>query len=122
MLNKWKERMMSGRLMDPVTTADIIPFPGTRQTSAVTPVVAAVGDNERLNRALATLAGALADQSAALSAWRSALSDLHDSAAALGQTMGSYRDRLDQAGSSAAALRTEAGRLARWADRSRPTA
>ena len=113
---------MSGRLMDPLTTADIIPFPGSRQTAAAVPIAVPMGENERLNHALAALAGALADQSAALSAWRSALSDLHDSAAALGQTMGSYRDRLDQAGSSAAALRSEARRLARWADKALPTA
>lgn len=89
------------------SNAEIIPFPVRR--------IEQVG-RERLERSLARLQMAAAEQAAAVSAWRDQLARLHDGVGALGHSFGEYNARLGEAKQGIDALNAEARRLESWAD------
>jgi hypothetical protein len=90
-------------------TAQIIPFPLRR------PPVQRDG-NERLQRALAALEVAIADQRVAVAAWRSALVDLGKVVSGLGDGLQRYRGSIDGLAVRVDALRAQAVQLDRTAD------
>jgi ABC-type transporter Mla subunit MlaD len=96
-------------------TAQIIPFPLRRR-----PVQ---GDgHERLERALATLDTAIANQRAAVAAWRCALADLSRVVTGLGDGLQRYRGNLDGLAVRVDALRAQAVQLERTAETARAAA
>jgi hypothetical protein len=107
---------------DPVMqTAEVIPFPMRPTVQALpvqTPVVQAIEllPHERLARALETLNAALAEQRAAIAAWRGALEELKTSAAGLGESLQRYRTSLGTLGDGVSALHTQTAVLRDWAD------
>ena len=90
-------------------TAQIIPFPLGR------PPVQRDG-NERLQRAIAALEAAIANQRIAVAAWRSALADLSRVVSSLGDGLQRYRDSLDGLSVRVDSLRAQAVQLERTAD------
>lgn len=93
-------------------TAQIIPFPLRR------PPVQGDG-NDRLQRALATLDTAIANQRIAVAAWRCALADLSKVVAGLGDGLQRYRGNLDGLAVRVDALRAQAVQLERTAQTAR---
>lgn len=100
----------------PVHTAQVIPFP---RRAAAPP--ASLSSQERLSRALEALNAAIAEQRAAVVAWRGALAQLKASAGGLGQSLETYRGSLQSLGKGVDALQTQAKLLRGWADRPLPT-
>jgi hypothetical protein len=96
-------------------TAQIIPFP-LRQR----PVQR--DGAERLQRALATLDVAIANQRVAVAAWRSALADLSKVVSGLGDGLQRYRGNLDGLAVRVDALRAQAVQLERTAETARAAA
>lgn len=102
---------------DPAT-AEIIPFP----PRTIAPVQAAptspgpTGAEARLSRALIELNNAVIAQRAAMTAWKSALSDLRTVTGRLGNSLRDYHDNLGQLDQRVATLRTETVKLEAWAD------
>lgn len=93
------------------TAGAVIPFPVRPRAK-----VGLAPEQERLARALQSLSAALAEQHAALKAWRSALADLKASTASLDDSMQRYRTNLRSLGSSVSALRDKARSVEQWAD------
>jgi len=73
-------------------------------------------EQERLSHALESLNAALAEQRAALKAWRGAMSELKASTTALEDSLQRYRGNLRSLGSSVSALHHKARSLEAWAD------
>ena len=93
-------------------TAQIIPFPLRR------PPVQRDG-NERLQRAIAALDVAIANQRVAVAARRSALADLSRVVSGLGDGLQRYRGSLDGLAVRVDSLRAQAVHLERTADTAR---
>ncbi len=93
--------------MSDISTAQIIPFPMQRMEQ--------VG-RERLDRSLARLQAATAEQEVAVAAWRAQLDHLRGRVGALGESFQDYQARLGAAKQGVDALNAEARRLERWAD------
>ena len=93
-------------------TAQIIPFPLRR------PPVKRDG-NERLQRALAALDAAIANQRVAVAAWRCALADLNKVVSGLGDGLQRYRGSLDGLAVRVDSLRAQAVQLERTAETAR---
>ena len=104
-----------------VKTGTVIPFP-TRSTPAPAtrriPMISAgqSPEQERPQRALGSLNAALADQRAALKAWRSAMGELKESTTALEDSLQRYRGNLRSLSNSVSSLREKARSLENWAD------
>jgi hypothetical protein len=90
-------------------TASIIPFPARPKPAELAP-------QERLVRALASLNAALADQRAAVTAWREVLGELKTSTNGLQNSLKDYRTNLQTLGNSVSALGAKARALEEWAD------
>ena len=90
-------------------SAAIIPFPRPKAAEEANGPV-------RLQRAFATLERALAEQRAAVAAWRESLGDLRGSVQGLSQSLGTYQARLDGLAEGVDGLNREARRLEAWAD------
>ena len=90
-------------------TAQIIPFPLRRPP-------AQRDKNERLQRSLAALEVAIANQRVAVAAWRSALADLSKVVSGLGDGLQRYRGSLDGLSVRVDSLRAQAVQLERTAD------
>lgn len=103
----------TGPAPDALATAVIIPFP-TRPVAK--PAAVPDPDGDRLARALAALNAALADQRAALTAWRSVLGELKTSTSTLEDSLQRYRGNLRSLGTSVSALREKSKALEQWAD------
>lgn len=97
----------------PLHEAQIIPF----RARPAAPPAAATPDHDRLVRALQSLNAALADQKAALAAWRAVLGDLKTTTTGLDQSLQRYRSSLGNLGNSVNGLRDQARTLEQWADR-----
>jgi hypothetical protein len=95
-------------------TADIIPFPARPIPAEPTPVEPT--PEARLARALASLNAALADQRAAVAAWREVLAELKATTIGLQGSLQRYRANLLTLGDSVSALHTKAQSLEQWAD------
>ena len=95
-------------------TAAIIPFPMPAKAEVPRP-------EDRLSRALQALNDALAEQQAALTAWRSALGDLKTSTASLDGSLQRYRNNLGSLSTSVSSLQTQARALEQWADNAATT-
>ena len=96
-------------------TAQIIPFPLRRPP-------AQRDKNERLQRSLAALEVAIANQRVAVAAWRSALADLSKVVSGLGDGLQRYRGSLDGLAVRVDALRAQAVQLDSIADGARADA
>ena len=94
--------------------ATIIPFP-VRKRAAPVPGVPAAAD-DRLARALANLNAALAEQRAAVTAWRSVMGELKASTSGLQDSLQRYSANLGTLGESVSTLRDRARSLEHWAD------
>ena len=90
-------------------TAQIIPFPLGRPP-------AQRDGNERLQRAIAALEAAIANQRVAVAAWRSALADLSRVVSGLGDGLQRYRGSLDGLSVRVDSLRAQAVQLEHTAD------
>jgi glycine/D-amino acid oxidase-like deaminating enzyme len=90
-------------------SASIIPFP-------VRPKPVAPKPEERLTRALESLNAAMADQRAAVAAWRDVLGQLKATTANLDDSLQRYRSNLRSLGTSVSALHAKARSLEQWAD------
>ena len=88
-------------------SADIIPFPVRRAADA---------DPGRLDRALASLNAALAEQQAAMGRWCDSLAALRLSSNRLGDSLSRYDASLASLESNVLALNAQARALERWAD------
>jgi len=91
------------------STATVIPFPVRPAADTVQRTAAA--ENDRLRLALAALQAALADQRAALRAWRLAMGELKYSTAALDASLQRYRNNLKTLGTRVAGLGKQAEAL-----------
>lgn len=89
------------------STAEIIPFPARRMEK--------VG-RERLDRSLARLQAALAEQAVAVAAWRTELDRLRVGVGTLGRSFSDYNTRLGATKQGVDAVNAEARRLESWAD------
>ncbi len=98
----------------PIQTADIIPFPIRNKVAQPAP-------EQRLVRALGSLNAAMADQQAAVSAWRDVLAELKATTTGLDDSLHRYRASLRTLGSSVSTLRTQARSLEAWADKAAAT-
>ncbi len=96
-------------MSDTFPTAQIIPFP---QRS---PAASQEGQ-ERLRRALAGLESAVAEQSAAIAAWRSSLAELGTVVSGLNNSLQRYRGSLDTLDTRVSALHGQAVQLEGIAD------
>ena len=90
-------------------SAVVIPFPAARK--------AAPDPQMRLARALESLEAALANQRAAIAAWRDVLKDLKSTTANLDASLQGYRNSLRSLGGSVSALQAKARTLEEWADK-----
>jgi ABC-type transporter Mla subunit MlaD len=102
-------------------TATVIPFPQRQAATPTTrriPLIAAPprSEQERLSRALESLNAALAEQRAALKAWRGAMSELKASTTALEDGLQRYRGNLRSLSNSVTTLHQKARSLESWAD------
>jgi len=95
--------------MQAARTADIIVFPPRR--------MAANGQNDRLSTALTALDIALAEQRAAVAAWRESLTELRGVMSGLGTGLADYQDRLTGLGAQVTALNSDAQAMENWADK-----
>jgi ABC-type transporter Mla subunit MlaD len=89
-------------------TADIIPFPSRK--------AAENSDSDRLTTALSALDIALAEQRAAIAAWRESLTELRGVMGNLGTGLTEYRDSLTNLGGKVQSLRSDAAAMEEWAD------
>jgi len=89
-------------------TAEIIPFP---QRNALEN-----NDNDRLANALTALDIAVAEQRAAVSAWRESLTELRGVVSGLGAGLTDYQASLARLGAQVAALNSDARAMEDWAD------
>ena len=89
-------------------TAAIIPFPQRLRPAAPVP-------EQRLVRALDTLETAMAEQRAAIVAWRDALGTLRTSTAGLDESLKRYRNSLRTLANSVSAMRVQTRALEAWA-------
>jgi septal ring factor EnvC (AmiA/AmiB activator) len=104
-----REPVMSEQL-----SATIIAFP---RMKAAPPLPDAAADPQmRLQRALASLEQALAEQRTAVARWQQSLGTLKTSVRGLGQSLETYRDRLGGLGEGVDALNRQARQLEGWAD------
>ncbi len=94
--------------MQAARTADIIPFPLRR--------MAENGQNDRLATALTALDIALAEQRAAVAAWRESLTELRGVMGGLGARLADYQDSLTQLGTKVDSLNSDARAMEDWAD------
>nr|WP_294516136.1 hypothetical protein [uncultured Rhodopila sp.] len=100
----------------PKTTArgaTIIRFPA-RKPAAAAPAATPIDD--RLTVSLTNLTAALAEQRAAVSAWRTVLGELKTTTAGLHDSLRTYNASLDALGNGVAAVRDRARALEQWAD------
>jgi chromosome segregation ATPase len=88
------------------STADIIPLSYQNRPPS----------REPLDRSLARLKTALAEQSAAIAAWRSQLERLRVGLGALGRSLDEHNARLGTAKQGVTELNAQARRLEAWAD------
>jgi hypothetical protein len=93
----------------PFPTADIIPFPTRSKPGDPHP-------GDRLARALESLNTAMAEQKAAVAAWREALGALQASTGGLGESLQRYQTSLGTLGGNVNALHDRAVTLEQWAD------
>lgn len=91
-------------------SAIVIPFPKSRREPECD------AGQMRLQRALAGLDEAIADQRAAVAAWRGALAELGSTVAGLGNSLKRYRGGLDVLNDRVAGLRAQAVQLEQTAD------
>ena len=91
--------------------AIIIPF---RRPEA--PALHDTAGQQRLAQALAALDEALAAQREAVAAWRQSLGELRGSVTGLGQSLDTYRARLQEVAQDVACVNQQAGKLEAWAD------
>ncbi len=89
--------------------ADIIPFPVRAQPPEAQPA-------DRLARALESLNTAMAEQKAALAAWRGALVELQTTTSGLGESLQRYQTSLGTLSGNVNALHDKAVSLEQWAD------
>ena len=94
--------------MQAARTADIIPFP-PRKT-------AEDSQNDRLTNALTALEVALAEQRAAVAAWRQSLTELRGVVGGLGAGLSEYPNSLTRLGSQVESLNADARAMEDWAD------
>ncbi len=94
--------------MQAARTADIIPFP-PRKT-------AEDSQNDRLTNALTALEVALAEQRAAVAAWRQSLTELRGVVGGLGAGLSEYQNSLTRLGSQVESLNADARAMEDWAD------
>jgi chromosome segregation ATPase len=106
-------------------SATVIPFPQRPATPATRhiPLVGATprseqarSEQDRLTRALESLNEALAEQRAALKAWRGAMTELKASTTALENGLQRYRGNLRSLSNSVTTLHKKARSLESWAD------
>jgi hypothetical protein len=95
--------------MSEQVTATIIPFPRMKAGAEADP-------QARLQRALAALDLAVAEQRAAVAKWRASLGELRGSVHGLGQSIGDYHARLGTLADDVMALNRQARRMEAWAD------
>jgi uncharacterized coiled-coil protein SlyX len=95
-------------------SATIIAFPRTKIAPA--PLRPAADSQVRLQRALASLEQALAEQRAAVAAWQQSLAALRSSVQRLGKSLETYRDRLGGLADGVDGVNRDARRLEAWAD------
>jgi hypothetical protein len=101
-----------------VRGAEILPFPvRAAPKPAVAPNPGLTPEQARLAKALDALNAALADQRAALAAWRGVLGELKASTAGLESSLHRYRGSLASLGTSVSSLREKARALETWADK-----
>ena len=94
--------------MHAARTAEIIPFPPRK--------VAENHQNDRLINAVTALDIALAEQRAAVAAWRESLTELREVMSALGVGLADCQDSLARLGSRVATLNSDAQAMENWAD------
>jgi ABC-type transporter Mla subunit MlaD len=99
----------------PTQTAAIIPFRARTKPQAPPPA-ALPASEDRLVKALATLNAALADQRAAVAAWRDVLAELKTTTKGLDDSLQRYRSNLRSLGTSVSSLHAKARSLEQWAD------
>lgn len=93
--------------------AVVIPFPARRR--------AALDPQVRLAHALESLEAALANQRAAIAAWRGVLKDLKSTTANLDASLQRYRSSLRSLGGSVSELQAKARALEDWAEKASHT-
>jgi hypothetical protein len=103
---------MDGLGVDGSRMAEVIPFPKARGPAT------GAGDAgmERLARATAALAAAVAAQREAVAGWRASLSTLDGTTRALQASLGEYAGRLDRVQGEVRAVGEAARGLEAWAD------
>lgn len=89
-------------------TADIIPFP-TRKTAEISP-------GDRLTQALTGLNVALAEQRAAIAAWRHSLTELRGVVNGVGEGLTTFQASLGRLETDVTALNSDAQAMEDWAD------
>lgn len=94
--------------MQTARTADIIPFP---QRNALEN-----NGNDRLANALTALDIAVAEQRAAVAAWRESLTELRGVVNGLGAGLSNYQASLNRLGAQVADLNSDAKAMEDWAD------
>lgn len=104
--------IMREYVMSQLPSATIIAFPRPK----LAPEGATPAAPERLQRALAALELALAEQRSAVAKWRQSLGELHGSVQGLGEAFGAYHDRLGALATGVDGLNREARRMEAWAD------
>jgi hypothetical protein len=94
--------------MHAARTAEIIPFPHRK--------TAENGSNDRMTIALTALDIAIAEQRAAVAAWRESLTELRGVMSGLGAGLADYQDSLSCLGSRVATLNSDTQAMENWAD------
>ena len=94
--------------MQAARTADIIPFPPRK--------MAENRQGDRLTNALTALDVAIAEQRAAVAAWRQSLTELRGVAGGIGAGLAEYQDSLSRLGSQVDSLNSDAKAMEDWAD------
>ncbi|MEI7710797.1 MAG: hypothetical protein WCI94_05150 [Rhodospirillales bacterium] len=94
--------------MQTARTADIIPFPPRKPAEN--------SETDRLATALTALDIALAEQRAAIQAWRQSLTELRGVVGGLGAGLTDYHASLGRLGSQVASLNSDAKAMENWAD------
>jgi hypothetical protein len=94
--------------MHAARTADIIPFPPRKMMEN--------GQNDRLTTALTALDIALAEQRAAVAAWRESLTELRGVMSGLGAGLADYQDSLTRLGTKVETLNSDARATEDWAN------
>ena len=100
-------------------SALVIPFPVRSKAPVLRPKILQETNptpEQRLNRALASLNSAMAEQRAAVAAWRDGLVTLKTTTSRLADSLHRYRVNLDKLNNSVSALRDNAQSLETWAD------